>query len=94
MRTVDKSDVPHRVEGYAVEQIDSELLLYDGKRTMVVYLNETALLVWQLCDGHRSSADIVELLVAAYPDGPAVADDVGSALELLAGHAVVTFVPR
>jgi hypothetical protein len=91
--TLSGPGVPRRVEGYAVEQLDSEVLLYDPRRTAVVYLNSTALLVWQLCDGRRSSADIIHLLARAFHDSPQVSDDVAAALELLAGHGVVTFGP-
>lgn len=89
--TVAGHGVPRRVEGYAIEQLDSEVLLYDPRRTAVIYLNWTALLVWQLCDGRRSSADIVDLLARAFHDSSRVAEDVAAALELLSGQGVVTF---
>ena len=89
--TVAGPGVPRRAEGYAVEQLDSEVLLYDPRRTAVIYLNSTALLVWQLCDGRRSSADIVDLLARAFHDSPQVPDDVADALESLAGQGVLTF---
>ena len=89
--TVAGHGVPRRVEGYAIEQLDSEVLLYDPRRTAVIYLNATALLVWQLCDGRRSSADIVDLLAAAFHDSPQVPVDVAAALALLSGQGVLTF---
>ena len=60
--------IPHQHHDFQVEQIDGETLLYQHQLKRVIYLNESAALVWHLCDGQRSVADIIELLVDAYPD--------------------------
>ena len=84
--------VPCRTPGYAVEQIDEELLLYHSGRTTVVYLNHTALMVWQLCDSQRSTADITVLVALAFPaDREAVAHDVAQAMQRLVNYWVVAF---
>jgi coenzyme PQQ biosynthesis protein PqqD len=87
---IDPARVPCRIPGYAAEQIDGELLLYHSGRTTVVYLNQTALMIWQLCDGRRSAADIADLLAAAFPgERAAIADDVVQALQHLVEQGVV-----
>jgi hypothetical protein len=60
--------IPHQHHDFQVEQIDGETLLYQHQLKRVIYLNESAALVWHLCDGQRSVADIIELLVDSYPD--------------------------
>jgi hypothetical protein len=35
---------------------------------MAIYLNETATVIWKLCDGTRSVKEIIDLLVEAFPD--------------------------
>jgi len=78
--------------GYAAEQIDAELLLYHSGRTTVVYLNQTALMIWQLCDSQRSAAEITALLAAAFPgDRDAIARDVAQVMRHLVEHGVVAF---
>lgn len=41
-----------------VQELESELLLYDLKRDKVFCLNETSMAVWSLCDGNNSVEDI------------------------------------
>jgi hypothetical protein len=41
-----------------VQELDKELLLYDLERDKVFCLNETSLLIWNLCDGENSIEDI------------------------------------
>lgn len=53
---------------YHLEQMDNEVLLFNPHNQMVLYLNETASLIWQLCDGERSLPEMIELLVEAYPE--------------------------
>ena len=84
---------PCQAKDYRLEQMDSEILLYHPVKTKTFYLNETASLIWRLCDGHRTSAEIAELLKGAFPDGEAtIADEVESTLDELATQGVVEFV--
>ena len=61
------SDKPQQMPDYRLEVMDNELLLYHPVATKALYLNETASLVWQLCDGQRSVETIRSLLQQAYP---------------------------
>jgi coenzyme PQQ biosynthesis protein PqqD len=62
------SDIPDTDTGYRLEAFDGELVLYHGTATQVIYLNETAALVWRLCDGQRTVETICDLLKESYPD--------------------------
>ena len=42
---------PLRNQDFRLEKMDDELLLFNPKSTNILYLNETASLIWQLCDG-------------------------------------------
>jgi hypothetical protein len=42
--------------------------MYHPTSTTSLYLNETGCLIWELCDGTRSTADIIALLVGLYPE--------------------------
>ena len=51
-----------------IEDAGGDLLAYVPEREDTVYLSETARLIWQLCDGQRTGADMVELIRDAYPE--------------------------
>jgi hypothetical protein len=80
-RSIGAEDRPGRKADYRLEQLDDELLLYHPTETKILYLNQSASLVWGLCDGEHSVAEIVELLSQAYPEVAAsIRDDVYAAL--------------
>lgn len=78
-----------RVEGYRMETLDDEVLLFNPAQTRVIALNASAALVWQLLDGSRSSSEIVALIVEAYPEAVDVAKDVDELLATLRGAGAV-----
>ncbi|MFM8322925.1 MAG: pyrroloquinoline quinone biosynthesis peptide chaperone PqqD [Chloroflexota bacterium] len=75
------TDRPARKADYRLEQLDDELLLYHPNETRILYLNPTASLIWGLCDGERSVAQIIAVLEEAYPEAQdAIAGDVQDSL--------------
>lgn len=82
--------IPQPIENYRLEELDDELLLYHPAAETIIYCNQTASLVWQLCDGQRSGQEIVALLQAAYPDtAEAIAADVEATLRQFAEHGAI-----
>ena len=70
---------------WRLEQMDEELLLFQPAEGRVLYCNQTAGLVWRLCDGERTVGEIVALLAEAYPEaGDALPADVARALQAFA----------
>jgi Coenzyme PQQ synthesis protein D (PqqD) len=59
---------PRHTPDFQLEVMGDELLIYHPAQTKVVYCNATSALIWQLCDGERTVAQIVELLASAYPE--------------------------
>lgn len=81
-------------EGLEVEDTGDEVLLYLPGGDQTLYLNETAALVWRLCDGERSGIQIVELLTEAYPESAAaIAGQVQDALSDFVTRGVVESNP-
>jgi hypothetical protein len=67
---------PVRTDGYKLEVLDDELLLYHPEQTRAIYMNETATVIWALCDG-RTVDEIRDEVAAAFPDATAsLMDDV------------------
>lgn len=75
---------PLRSDGWSVEAFERGHVLFDPGTERVVELNGTASLIWHLCDGTRTAAEITELIVEAFPDArPRVVADVGATFERL-----------
>jgi len=47
-----------RTENIVIQEMEDEVLVYDTKQNKALCLNETSLLVWEMCDGKTSSAEI------------------------------------
>ncbi len=55
--------------------------------------NQTASLIWQLCDGKRTAAEMIGLLSEFYPESAGeIADDVQSTLQQFAEQGCVELV--
>ena len=76
-------------QGVDIEDTGEEILVYIKQNDSTYYLNGTAALVWRLCDGQRTAADISQLLAEAYPQGESVDQDVIEALKRLTVLGVV-----
>jgi len=74
--------IPVPNQNFKIEEIDGETLLYHLGQTKTVYLNESATIIWQLCDGKRSIKDIVAMLQSHYPDqADSIENDVSAAID-------------
>ncbi len=81
---------PLPASGYHIETLDGELLLFDPASDQILQTNQSGALVWQLCDGQRTVADIRDILAAAYPDdAPSIIQDVPDILAAFAQHGAI-----
>jgi len=70
--------------GFFVEEMEGENLLYRLGGHKAIHLNDTATVIWKLCDGSRTVEDIIRILAKEYPGSETtVAADVREAVELL-----------
>ncbi len=69
---LDPSAVPRRLDGYAIKNLpccpDKFRLTAEADRRTVMTLNRTSALVWELCNGEWSVADMLETLKGSFPD--------------------------
>lgn len=80
---------------YHLEKIDNEILLYSLSGTKAVYLNETAALIWEVCDGRRTVEDIIGLLAQAYPQQEKqIGSDVIAAIQTLVENGAMSLQKR
>jgi len=83
---------PRRKTDYRLETLDNEILLYHSGKTTVLYLNETASMIWTLCDGTRTLADITKLLADAFPEQAGIGNEVESTVRTFVEHAAMEMV--
>jgi hypothetical protein len=54
-------------------------------------MNETASIIWRLCDGKRSIVEITELIKDSYPEaGDRTREDVEATLQIFNDHGAIT----
>ncbi len=84
---ITRTSKPKREPDYRLEMIDGELLLYHLNETKILYCNQTASLIWQLCDGQKTVGEIASLLQEAYPEAAeAIAADLQATLQQFLAH--------
>lgn len=78
---------------YQIELLDGEIILFNQSGLKVMHSNRTGALIWQLCDGHRTVAEVVQLLRTSYPDSAKeIRSDVHEILTSLAVRGAITWV--
>ena len=81
---------PYPVTGYQLEVLDDELIVFHPAGMKVLHSNQSGTLIWQLCDGQRTVADIVALLRAAYPEADAeIETSVQDTLQIFTEHGAI-----
>lgn len=81
---------PQRKPDYRLELLDGELLLYHPNRTQILYCNQTASLIWQLCDGRHTTQEITDILSAAFPESAEIIPgDVAVTLRQFQQHGAI-----
>ena len=75
---------PKKCEGFLVEELDGEVVLLHPAKNIIIHSNETAALIWQMCDGINTVEDIVNILSGAYPESKnEIAKDVPETIQKL-----------
>lgn len=84
------TQIPTVNSEFQLERFDNEILLYSVADTTAVYLNETAFLVYGMCNSGQTIGKIIALLEEAYPNEKAtIRADVTTALEQLLDNGAV-----
>ena len=86
---MDRMAIPRPRGDYKLVELEGESMLYHSGEGKAFYLNDTASMLWKLCDGRRSVATIEDLLGDAYPEATELSGDVEAAFSFLVGHGAV-----
>jgi hypothetical protein len=84
------SELPSRVDEIDVVEVADGFVVYHPERDRVHFVNHTAAVVLELCDGTKSDAEIATLVQRCYelPDPPAV--EVAECLAQFRGEGLVS----
>jgi hypothetical protein len=83
--------IPTPLEHFLAERVDDDMLLYHPGVSKTIRLNETASIIWKLCDGERTVGEISTLLAASFPDEEhRILEDVQAALQRFADEGAIT----
>ena len=78
-----------REEGLEINVVDDGFVVYQPSHDRMHYLNHTAGLLLELCNGSHSEADLVAKLRRAYSLPADPADEVASCLEQLRAQELI-----
>lgn len=87
---MDHARKPQQKEGFLLEELDGELMLYNIASTRIFALNQSAALIWELCSGQYTVAEITSALAEAYPSSQGqIEQQVTDTLALLLAHGAI-----
>ncbi len=83
------AEQPEPASGIDVHEVEDGFVVFDASTDRVHYLNPTATVVFSLCDGSRTPAEIAALVQSAWElDGPPI-DEVDACLAQLRDEGVL-----
>jgi len=88
-RGMDWTRAPKRVEGIEVNEVADGYIVYQAAQDRVHYLNRTAVLVLEMCNGRLAAGEIPELLKEAYDLAEPPTEEVATCLTKLLEEGLV-----
>lgn len=80
---------PHVAAGVEVNEVADGYIVHQPDRARVHYLNHTAAIVMELCNGRNAEADMAGLLQAAYGLSAPPAEEVDECLKTLRREGLI-----
>ena len=88
---MDLSVTPNHQENFHSEVLEQEIILYFPGGGKFLYLNQTAALVWERCNGSQSANEIIQELQALFPEAAEeIQNDVESTLQSFLQHGCIS----
>lgn len=81
---------PRKREGLEIAEAAGGFVVHDTERGRVHYLNHTAALIYELCDGETPVEEITQLLGEAYGPQPSLGEQVQLYVDRLRAELLVT----
>lgn len=88
MTILDQRYLP--ISGIEAEDTGHEVLVYLAGGDKTLYLNDTAALVWRLCNGDTTGTEMVAMLIEAYPEAAdSIPEQVEETLQGFLGQGLI-----
>ena len=72
-----------------VHEVPDGYIVYQRERDRVHYLNQTAAVIFEFCDGRRGPDEIVARVATAFELGPAAHDEIRAGLDSLVKEGLI-----
>lgn len=72
-----------------IHDVPDGYIVYQNERDQVHYLNNTAAVIFELCDGKREPEDIVARVAKVFELGPSAYDEIRAGLDSLLKEGLV-----
>jgi hypothetical protein len=90
---MDLTAIPMHSFEYSLEMTEDGIVLSHTPVGEMIPVNQAMALIWELCDGQRSAAEIIELLCATTPtDADEILGGVQATLEFLLAQGCLELV--
>ena len=80
-----------RVDGLEVNEVPDGYVIYETARDRVHYLNKTAAIIFELCDGNRDADDIVARVKLLFDLGASDDNEIRGAIKSLLKEGLVSY---
>src|SRR5262249_59373752 len=84
------NDLPNQAAGIEINPVPDGYVLYQPERDRIHYLNYTAAIVFEFCNGRHRSEEIAELLQQAYDLPTSPRAEIDSCLASLRREGLIT----
>ena len=88
------SELLAQAHGLEVHQVPDGYIVYQGERERVHYLNKTAAIIFEFCDGAHGPDDIVARVATAFELGPSAYTELRAGLDSLAKEGLILSTSR
>jgi hypothetical protein len=78
-----------RAQGLDIHEVPDGYIIYQPDRDRVHYLNRTAAILLEFCDGELPAEDIVSRVASVYDLGPSAHDEIRAGLDSLKKEGLV-----
>jgi hypothetical protein len=84
---------PQARSNFIIEKIDKEFVLFNTENLEIMYLNQSAALIWSLMNGTLTIQDMIDLLIETYPEAASeIRTDVIETMQRFFERDVIQFI--
>jgi hypothetical protein len=88
------SEFAAQAPGLEVHEVPDGYIVYQSQRERVHYLNKTAAIIFEFCDGAHAADDIVARVAKVFELGPSAHDEIRAGLDSLIKEGLILSVSK